>query len=117
MDPNHASIIQWNCHGLKVNFEEVQNLITDYNPHVISLQETYLKDSDSINLKGFSIHNHTSVSPVDGRRIGGSFFLVKNGIPHEVLSLNTSIQAIAVSGHPTSYNYYLLYLYTSQKWC
>ena len=39
MDPNHASIIQWNCRGLKANFEEVQNLMTGYNPHVICLQD------------------------------------------------------------------------------
>ena len=88
MDTNHASVIQWHCQGLKDNFEEVQNLISGSNRHIICLQ-----DSDSINLKGFSIYNQTSV---DGRPVGGSSILVEKGIPHEVLSLNTSLQAVAV---------------------
>ena len=47
-------------------------------------------------MKGFSIYNHTSVSAVDGRPIGGSSIIIKKGIPHEILSLNTSLQAVAV---------------------
>ena len=46
MKPNQKSIIQWNCRGLKPNYEEIKTSIADYSPLVISLQETYLKDSD-----------------------------------------------------------------------
>ena len=96
MDTNHVSIIQWNCRGLKANFEEIQHLICSYNPQVMCLQETHLKDTDTIKFKGFNIYNYTSVSPVDGRPIGGSSILVKKGIPHEVFKLETSLQAVAV---------------------
>ena len=42
------------------------------------------------------MYNVTSTA-VDGRPIGGSSVLVKKGVPHEPLTLNTTLQAVAVS--------------------
>ena len=96
MSTNQASVIQWNCRGLRSNFEEMKGLIADYKPHVGCLQETFLKYSDNLSCRGFNIYNVTSTA-VDGRPIGGSSVLVKKGIPHEPLTLNTTLQAVAVS--------------------
>lgn len=60
------------------------------------VSKTYLRDSDTINFKGFDLYSKTSVSPVDGRPIGGSCILIKKGTPHEVVQLNTDLQATAV---------------------
>ena len=40
------SIIQWNCRGLKANYNEVLILMSLFSPSVICLQETFLKQSD-----------------------------------------------------------------------
>ena len=51
MDFKHK-IIQWNCRGLKPNYNEVSLLISEYNPSVFCFQETFLKPDDNISLKG-----------------------------------------------------------------
>ena len=46
------SVIQWNCRGLRPNFDELTLLIVKYNPLAVCLQETFLKDTDNINVRG-----------------------------------------------------------------
>jgi ribonuclease HI len=94
-NPKQANILQWNCRGIKPNYEEIKCLIADYNSTIICLQETFLKESDNVRLKGYNDYNVTSTS-IDGKAIGGSSILVKGGTPHEVLQLNTGLQAVAV---------------------
>ena len=43
------SIIQWNCRGLKANYNEILILTTLLSPTVFCLQETFLKNTDNIN--------------------------------------------------------------------
>ena len=57
MDFKHK-IIQWNCRGLKPNYNEVSLLISEYNPSVFCFQETFLKPDDNISLRGFSGNSH-----------------------------------------------------------
>ena len=75
MNSNQASIIQWNCRGLKPNYE-IKSLLIDFNPGIICLQETFLSDSDNVKFRGYDIYNKTSTS-IDGRAIGGSSILVR----------------------------------------
>ena len=97
MEPNkNISILQWNCHGFRPNFEEIRTLIFNFKPHILTLQETHFKDIDNINIRGFDHYFKTCVSEVDGRATGGCSILIKKGIPHEVLELDTQLQAVAV---------------------
>ena len=57
MDFKHKNI-QWNCRGLKPNYNEVPLMISEYNPSVFCFQETFLKLDDMISLKGFTIYNY-----------------------------------------------------------
>jgi exonuclease III len=91
------SIIQWNCRGVKPNYEEIKSLLCDHCPIAVCLQETFLKDTDNISFKGYDFYSITSVSQRDGRAIGGSAILVKKGIPHECITLNSNLQAVAVN--------------------
>ena len=43
---NH--ILQWNCRSVKANFEELNLLINEKKPVAFCLQETFLKDSESL---------------------------------------------------------------------
>ena len=55
MDFKHK-IMQWNCRGLKPNYNEVSLLKSEYNPSVFCFQETFLQPDDNISLKGFNIY-------------------------------------------------------------
>ena len=48
-------LIQWNCRGLKANFNELILLLTGMCPSIICLQETFLKPSDNLNIRGYNI--------------------------------------------------------------
>ena len=41
MNEQHTSteILQWNCNGLSSQYEELQLLINDFNPNIITLQK------------------------------------------------------------------------------
>ena len=97
MEPNkNKSIIQWNCRGFRPNFEEIKNLISNFRPYILALQETHFKEADNVNIRGFDHYFKTCMSEVDGRATGGCSIFIKKGIPHEVLELDTELQAVAV---------------------
>ena len=89
------SIIQWNCRGLKPKFEEISLLITSQKPSIFCLQETFLKPEDKLTFKGFTSYNyiHTDCQ----RASGGSTIPIKNACPQRKITLNTELQASAVS--------------------
>ena len=65
MDFKHK-IIQWNCRGLKPNYNEVSLLISEYNLSVFCFQETFLKPDDNISLEGFSLESPYHLVAVSG---------------------------------------------------
>lgn len=92
-----TSFIQWNCRGIKGNYEELKSLLYDNKPIAVCLQETLLKDSDNISFKGYDIYNKTVISPADGRATGGSSILVRKDTPHKLINLDSPLQAVAVT--------------------
>ena len=89
------SIIQWNCRGLRANFNEILLLILHFSPTILCLQETFLKDSDTISFKGYSLYNYININ--NDKACGGSSILVRNDIPHSTIKLNSSLQAVAIT--------------------
>ena len=94
MDFKHK-IIQWNCRGLKPNYNEVSLLISEYNPSVFCFQETFLKPDDNISLKGFNIYNYVHTDCL--RPSGGASIFVKSSFPQRKIDLQTNLQATAIS--------------------
>ena len=88
-------IIQWNCRGLRANFTDVRLLCDNYNPIVCCIQETMLTKDDFI-IRGFNCIHLTS-RDIGGRACGGVSVLVRDGIPSSECTLNTSLQAKAVT--------------------
>jgi len=41
-------IIQWNIHGYRYNYIELQTLIKIFNPLILALQETYITNFNSL---------------------------------------------------------------------
>ena len=66
--------IQWTCRGLKANFNELLLLLTGLCPSIICLQETFLKPSDNLNIRGYNMYNHIYQS--GDRASGGSSIVV-----------------------------------------
>ena len=82
-------LIQWNCRGLKANFNELLLLLTGLCPSIICLQETFLKPTDNLNIRGYTLYNHIHQS-------GDSSIVVNNSVPQSLIPLNTHLQAVAV---------------------
>ena len=89
------SILQWNCRGLKANYNEILILTTLLSPTVFCLQETFLKTTDNINLINYSLYNHIATENQKGS--GGSSILVKSNVPHKQIDINSNLQAVAIS--------------------
>jgi len=96
------SIIQWNCRGLKANFDEIGILISQEQIQILCLQETFLKPSDSLQIRNYHTY-HTYGNIVHGRAFGGSSILIKSGIIHSFIKLQSTLQAIAarITTHKT----------------
>ena len=90
---NH--ILQWNCRSVKANYEELSLLINEKKPVAVSLQETFLKDSDKFTLKYHSCY-YKNCSDND-KASGGVAVIVNNNVAHHAVKLDSILQAIAVS--------------------
>ena len=83
-------IIQWNCRGLKANYEETLLLLKDYEPAALCLQETHLKDTDTISVRNYTACHTFSAN--NERAAGGVFLFINNNAPHSHVPLNTNLQ-------------------------
>ena len=90
---NHK-IIQWNCRGIKANRSELLLLMTQQQPAIVCLQETFLKTNDDITIKNHQSYNF--INNTGHRASGGVSILIRNDIPQSKIHLNTQLQAIAV---------------------
>ena len=72
------NIIQWNCRGIKQNFNELFILISLLNPATICLQETFQKENH--NLKTLNYEQYHNIHNTGHRANGGTSILVRNDI-------------------------------------
>jgi hypothetical protein len=74
------SILQLNCRSLKKNFECLVNLLEHFeqNPSIISLSETWLRDSDQTSLYSLSGYTLISKPRKNNRRGGGVGLYISN---------------------------------------
>ena len=89
------SIIQWNCRGLNANFNEISLLLGQHNPIAFCLQETFLKDDSNVSYKNYIMYN--KIFTGGEKASGGVSVIVNSRVPHRSLSLDTNLQAVAVS--------------------
>ena len=90
---NPNKIIQWNW-GLKLNFDEIELLLNGHNPIAFCLQETFLKDSNTISFKTINVFNH--ICTTGEKACGGVSILINRKIPQSTVSLNRTLKATAV---------------------
>ena len=88
------SIIQWNCRGLKANFNEFLILLSFFNLKICCLQETFLTPNDNLEVLNYSSYHNINKDCL--RASGGSSIMIHSNVPHRKKDLNTSLQAIAI---------------------
>ena len=88
------SVIQWNCRRLRPIFDELSLLIVKHNPLAVCFQETFLKPTDNITVKGFDLYH--KFQETENRASGGVSIFVNENIPQSIIKLNTNLQAVAV---------------------
>ena len=93
-------VIQWNCRGLRANYDELQLLTNHKKPAAIMLQETFLKGNTTMSFSGYNILRRDFNSD---RPSGGVAMLINNAFLYSEINLNTNLQAIAarISLHKT----------------
>ena len=90
-----GNFIQWNIRGIQANREELQILFCDFNPSVICLQETFMKDNSTVGFRDYSLYQ-CSGTENNGIFHGGVAILVNSSIAHKPVPINTNLQAVAV---------------------
>lgn len=91
-----SKIVQWNCEGLKQKRDVLLEIIREKNPLCICLQETKLPKDANFSIRGYKAFlNNLDVE--EGNAHGGVGIWVKNDKPVHQISLNTNLQAVAVS--------------------
>ena len=80
-------IIQWNCRGLKTNYEETLLLLQDYKPAALCLQETHLKETDNISIKNYTAFHTFSAN--NERAAGGVSIYINNNAPYSHVPFST----------------------------
>lgn len=89
---NSIVILQWNCRSIRAQRDELLLLITQHNPHIIALCETWLKDSISFSLKNYKIIRKDRT---DG--YGGVMIACRNDIQATSVAINTCYECVVCS--------------------
>ena len=67
-ETQNNTILLWR--GIQANYKELQQLLTNHNLKIVCLQETFLKESSSIEFKQYHPYNHFNN---DKNRASGDF--------------------------------------------
>ncbi len=90
-----AKIVQWNCRGFRANYEEFELLIKKYEPVALCLQELQVSDSYTLDNNLYTLISQLPHIPIGHRPHGGAGILIRKDLPHSIIPLNTSLQAVA----------------------
>ena len=91
--------------SVKANFEELTHLLTEQKPVAVCLQETFLKDSDMLNLKYHSCFFKNCND--NDKASGGVALILNNYVPHQSVKLDSTLQAVALNKTITLCSVYL----------
>ena len=80
-----AKIIQWNCRGLRANFEELELPIKNYEPVAICLQEVQVSDSYILDNNLHILLSELPHIPTGHRPHGGAGILIRKDVPYSVI--------------------------------
>lgn len=88
-------ILQWNIKGFYNNSHELQLLIKEHSPSLISLQETHLPHSKTAHISNLYTHYFFNL-PQNTSSKQGIAVLVRKDIPHKQIPVQSAISTIAI---------------------
>ena len=80
---DHIGILQWNCQDVRGKKDELLELVNNFKPTIVALQETKLWTSNKFEVTGFNTERkdgHFNRTPH-----GGVGFLIHSDTPYEVI--------------------------------
>ena len=80
---------------MRANREDLSILLADTDPTAVCLQETFLTPDKTMKFNNYTTYCMPAVE-ANSTPHGGVALLIKNGTHHSQISLNTSLQAIAL---------------------
>ncbi|GFU70745.1 putative RNA-directed DNA polymerase from transposon X-element [Trichonephila clavipes] len=94
-----TSLVSWNCRGYRSHTDDVKDIIRQYHPVCVALQETFLKSCHSTKIRRYGCVRKDTEGPSVS---GGVCIFTSLDVPSSALPLHTSLQAVAVRIHSTS---------------
>ena len=91
----NTAILQWNCRGLRANYNDLCLLLAQFNPIAVCLQEINIPSTYNNTIRSYSLSHSTPVH-ADGQPCGCVAILVRNNIPHSPISITSNLQVVAV---------------------
>ncbi|GFX10886.1 putative RNA-directed DNA polymerase from transposon X-element [Trichonephila clavipes] len=94
-----TSLVSWNCRGYRSHTDDVKDIIRQYHPVCVALQETFLKSCHTTKIRRYGCVRKDTEGPSVS---GGVCIFTSLDVPSSALPLHTSLQAVAVRIHSTS---------------
>lgn len=88
-------LIQWNCRGYYQHIERIQQIIAEIQPNILCIQETNFRPNHIPNLRLYESYNNNR-NPII-RASGGVSTFISKKLHSEHLSINTTLEAVAVN--------------------
>ena len=109
-----AVLVQWNVNGLNNRYEILQALIKRKNADIICIQETNLKNDETIQIKNFTTYNKSRKDCTAAS--GGVGIIVNNKLFSQPIQINTELEAVAVKVVIENKNICICNIYLSHKY-
>ena len=90
-----ANIVQWNIRGLRANYSELELLISTFRPVAFCLQELLITDTYTFPNRQYTLQKSLPATDSNARPSGGAGVLVRNDIPHSIITFKSNLQAVA----------------------
>ncbi|GFX50805.1 putative RNA-directed DNA polymerase from transposon X-element [Trichonephila clavipes] len=94
-----TSLVSWNCRGYRSHTNDVKDIIRQYHPVCVALQETFLKSCHTTKIRRYGCVRKDTEGPSVS---GGVCIFISLDVPSSAPPLNTSLQAVAVRIPSTS---------------
>lgn len=89
------TLLQWNCCGYFQHIENIKQLISEYQPNVLCLQETNFKPDYSPTLRHYDVYNTNRET---GKKAsGGAAIFVAKEVHSVEVNLTTNLEAVAIT--------------------
>lgn len=93
---NKEVYISWNCNGTFKHLEDLQLLISTYDPVIVSLQETHFMTGQQFHLTRYNVLSYTSANT---HASGGASIAIKSLLNFTKINLTNELQAVAATIH------------------